>query len=108
MSLNCNPSQSEYPNLHRLAKSIADVPFIITWGSVSIADGSQVLFVGLLGIAIAAANLKFLRMPFAAISFFSFVIQLALFATTQVSSKANNKSIFPTSCQGCHGKFSYK
>lgn len=42
------------------------------------------LVVSLLAIAIAAARIKALAVPFAALSFFCFTVQLALYATTQV------------------------
>ena len=68
--------------------SIADVPFIITWGAMSIADGVQVLCIGLLGLCIALAQLKSFYQPFAALSLFSYIVQMALFATTPVRTPA--------------------
>jgi hypothetical protein len=70
----------------RLESSVIDIPFIITWGDMSIANGALVLLVSLAAIAIAAAQLRSLAVPFAALSFFCFVTQLALYATTQVPS----------------------
>ncbi|CAL8466470.1 g6006 [Coccomyxa elongata] len=84
-----------YANLTsgRLSPSIVDVPFIITWPSINIAEGVFVLVVSLLAIAIAAARIKALAVPFAALSFFCFTVQLALYATTQIGVDPKNPLI---------------
>ena len=69
----------------RLPASIPDVPFVITWASINIAEGVLVLLVSILAIVIATAELRAFAVPYAALSFFCFVVQLALYATTQVS-----------------------
>ncbi|CAL8466471.1 g6007 [Coccomyxa elongata] len=84
-----------YANLTsgRLSASIADVPFIITWPSINIAEGVFVLVISILALVIAAARIKALAVPFAALSFFCFVVQLALYATTQIGVNAKNPLI---------------
>jgi len=63
--------------------SIPDVPFIITWASINIAEGVLMLLFSLLAIVIAATQLRSLAVPYTAFSFFCYVVQLALYATTQ-------------------------
>lgn len=75
----------------RLAMSIPDVPFVITWASINIAEGILMLLFSLLAIAIAAAQLRSLAVPYAVFSFFCYVVQLALYATTQAR-------LLPKSC----------
>ncbi|BDA51145.1 hypothetical protein COCOBI_18-0200 [Coccomyxa sp. Obi] len=84
-----------YANLTsgRLSESIIDVPFIITWPSINIAEGVFVLVVSILAITITAARIKALAVPFAALSFFCFVVQLALYATTQIGVNPKNPLI---------------
>lgn len=71
--------------LHRLDMSIPDVPFVITWGAINVAEGILILLVAKLAFVIAIAQLRSLAMPFAILSFFCYVVQLALYATTQVA-----------------------
>ena len=59
------------------------MPFIITWGPINIADGIIVLLVSLMAIAIAILHMRSMAVPFAIFSFFCYVMQLALIATTQ-------------------------
>jgi hypothetical protein len=70
---------------NRLPMSIPDVPFIITWGAINVAEGVLILILSLLAIVIATAALRNFAVPYAIFSFFCYVVQLALFATTQVS-----------------------
>ena len=70
-------------SLYRLPSSIGDVPFVITWGPINIADGIIVLLISLMAIAIAILHLRSMAVPFAILSFFCYVVQLALIATTQ-------------------------
>ena len=73
----------------RLEASIPDVPFIITWASINIAEGVFVLLVSILAIVIATAELRSFAVSYTALSFFCFVLQLALYATTQVRASPN-------------------
>lgn len=85
------------PGKCRLEKSVIDIPFIITWAAMSIANGTLVLLVSLAAIAIAAAQLRSMAVPFAALSFFCYVVQLAFYATTQVSENCCSYTTFQES-----------
>ena len=63
---------------------MVSIPFIVNYAGISIADGCLVVFVGLLGIIIAGAKLNSLAIPFAVLSFLTFVVQLALYNITQI------------------------
>eukprot|EP00960_Hanusia_phi_P029048 747745-Hanusia_phi.AAC.5 len=67
----------------------SSAPFIIFRPNLVLSDGVLTLVVGLIGMAIGAAGLFKLKNLFTALSFFSFIIQLALYILGQFGANSS-------------------
>jgi len=63
----------------RLVTPVVEPPYVITQASLVIADGVWVSFVGLIGIAVAAANLTTMGAKYSGLCLFTLLVQLALY-----------------------------
>ena len=62
----------------RLVTPVVEPPYVITQASLVIADGVWVSFVGLIGIAVAGANLTTMGAKYSGLCLFTLLVQLAL------------------------------